>query len=181
MSGTKGYNILTRVEILGLTSLSLQEKSFFFLPGAQFSGLPAASVHRGNVKTCVCKFVSLLLYFCLFGNQMFFMHFCTLKRLRYQFGGFMKRNWTTIQQKVWFSKWRWNVHVAVRTSQLMLIIVVLRQHHLMSNLTHLLHKNSVSGQQSRHHLPEREAYMKTTLVRIDQKGGFCAHPLVTAQ
>lgn len=49
------------VQILGLTSLSLQEKSFFFFPGAQFSGLPAASVHRGNVRKCVCLIVCVLL------------------------------------------------------------------------------------------------------------------------
>lgn len=33
-----------------LTSLSLQEKSFFFFPGAQFTGRPAASIPERNVK-----------------------------------------------------------------------------------------------------------------------------------
>lgn len=36
----------------GRTSLSPQEKSFF-LPGAHFSGRPAASSQRGNFKTFV--------------------------------------------------------------------------------------------------------------------------------
>lgn len=35
-----------------LTSLSLEEKSFF-LPGAHFSGLPAASSQRGNFTSFV--------------------------------------------------------------------------------------------------------------------------------
>lgn len=34
-------------ETISPTSLSLQEKSFFFFPGAQFSGRPAASEHTG--------------------------------------------------------------------------------------------------------------------------------------
>lgn len=45
------------------TSLSLEEKSFF-LPGAHFSGLPAASSQRGNVKRFCAAF-----YFCQAGNK----------------------------------------------------------------------------------------------------------------
>lgn len=41
-----------------LTNLSLQEKSFFFLPGAQFSGLPAASRYKETIRM-PCRFVNL--------------------------------------------------------------------------------------------------------------------------
>lgn len=72
-----------------LTSRSLQEKSFFFFPGAQFSGLPAASVHRGEVRSRVYMFVCVFLYVLKatvrFAKglqiQLFLLHFCTLKML----------------------------------------------------------------------------------------------------
>lgn len=54
---------------VGLTSRSLQEKSFFFFPGAQLSGLPAASMHRGNVSSCMCMFVCALVFIVKWGSN----------------------------------------------------------------------------------------------------------------
>lgn len=78
----------TGINCRGLTSLSLEEKSFF-LPGAHFSGLPAASSQRGNLKTFVLSSNSgsQSAVSCTFQSVSCFMHFKITNFLLFDYYG----------------------------------------------------------------------------------------------